>query len=212
MKGKKEGKGQKKKPEKIRLIICVGFFIFFSGMGLSRGNDWTPLPWGLNLEELNQAVKEKYKTGQIREDKDRSEIELQYAPARTLKIRKGKVVALLSLTDPSTPGRLYGYAFEGKIFGRAFFFKDYPEFFPETVIRALKEQYPQGKVIRNFSTTRSIPFFEYQSDLLYVFSTERGVFFYEPYILEKVVRIEQGQFALEEQKYEKEMRIQGGKP
>ena len=88
-------------------------------------------------------------------------------------------------------------------------FKDHPEFFPETVMRNLKEQYPQGKIIRNFSTPRSIPFFEYKSDQLYVFSTERGVFYYEPFVLEKVVRIEQGQFTQEEKKYEKELRDQG---
>jgi hypothetical protein len=209
MKGEKEGKGQKKKPGKIRLMISFVFFIFFSGLGSSQGDDWTLLPWGLNLEELNQTVKEKFKAGQIKEDKDRSEIEFQYAPTRSLKVRKGKVVALLSLTDSSTSGRLYGYAFEGKIFGRVILFKDHSDLFPETVIRNLKEQYPLGKISRNFSTPRSNLFFEYKSDQLYVFSTERGVFYYEPFVLEKVVRIEQGQLTQEEKKYDKELRDQG---
>jgi hypothetical protein len=212
MKGEKAGKHRKEKLKKIRLIIWVGVFMFFSGMGLSRGNDWTLLPWGLNLEELNQAFKEKYKSGQIKEDKDRSEIEIQYAPAKSFKIRRGKIVALLSLTDPSTPGRLYGYAYEGKIFGRVIFFKDYPEFFPETMVRKLKEQYPQGKIIRNFSLSSRTPYFEYKSDQLYVFSTERGVFYYEPAVLEKVVRIELGQHELEEKTREEKIRDQSEKP
>ena len=208
MKREKEGKDRQIGIGNIRVIVTVGLFLFLYGTGLSRGDDWTLLPWGLNLEELNRAFKEKYQTGQINEDKYRSEIVLQYSPAKSLKARKGKLVALLSSTDPSTPGRLYGYAFEGKIFGRAIFFKDHPELFPETVIRNLKEQYPQGKIIRNFSTPRSIPFFEYKSDQLYIFSTERGVFYYEPLVLEKVVRIEQERSTLEEKKLEKEARDQ----
>ena len=210
MKGEKKKKGRIRIPEKIHLILFIGFFIFFSGLGLSQGDDWTLLPWGLNLEELNQALKEKSKTGLIREDKDRSEIEFQYGPAKSFKIRRGKVIALLSSTVPSSPGHLYGYTFEGKIFGRVLLFKDYPEFFPETIIRNLKEQYPQGRIVRNFSTPRSIPFFEYKSDQLYVFSTERGVFYYEPYVLEKVMRIEQGIFSLEERKYEKGLKDETG--
>ena len=212
MKGEKTGKVRKKKPGKIRLIVGIGFLLFFSGMGLSSENEWTVLPWGLNLEELNQAVREKYKTWQIKEDKDRSEIEFQYAPTKSLKTRKGKLVALLSLTDSSAPGRLYGYAYEGKFFGRAIFFKDHPELFPETVIRKLKEQYPQGKVFRSFSTTRGISYFEYKSDQLYVFVTERGVFYYEPTVLEKVVRIEQGLSDQEEKRIDQKVRDQGPKP
>jgi hypothetical protein len=200
------------KLKKIQVTLCVGFFIFFAGIGLSRGNDWTLLPWGLNLEELNQAVKVKFNTGQIGEDKDRSEIELQYSPAKSLKVRKGNVVALLSFSDPSMPGRLYGYAFEGKFFGRVIFFKDHPELLPEMVIRNLKEQYPQGKVLRNFSTTLSLPFFEYKSDQLYIFSTERGVFFYEPTVLEKVLRIGQGQRDQDEKRIDQDMRDRADKP
>lgn len=212
MKKEKKGKDRKVGTETIGVLVIMGLVLLFSGTGLSQGNDWTLLPWGLNLEELTQAFKEKAKTGQIKEDKDRSEIEFQHEPTKSFKIRKGKVVALLSLTDPSTPGRLYGYAFEGKIFGRVIFFKDHPEFFPETVIRKLKEQYPQGKINRNFNSPRSIPFFEYKSNELYVFSTERGVFYYEPNVLERVVRIEQGLFTLEEQRLDKGLRDQGGKP
>jgi hypothetical protein len=209
MKREKDGKGRQIGIGNIRVIVAMGLLLFFYGPELSQGDDWTLFPWGLNLEELNRAFKEEYKTGQIREDKDRSEIEFQYSPTKSLKIRKGKVVALLSLTDSLTSGRLYGYAFEGKIFGRVILFKDHPEFFPETVQRKLKEHYPLGKINRNFSTPRSNPYFEYKSDQLFVFSTERGVFYYEPFVLEKVVKIEQGQFTQEEKKYEKELRDQG---
>ena len=196
--------------KKIQIILCVGFFIFFAGKGVSRGNDWTLPPWGLNLEELNRAV--KVKAVQIKEDKDRIVIELQYAPAKSLKVRRGKVVALLSFSDSSTLGSPYGYAFEGKIFGRVVFFKDHPELSPEMVIRNLKEKYPQGKVLRSFSTTLSLPFFEYKSDPLYVFSTEKGVFYYEPLILEKVIRIEQGQLEQEDKRYDQKIRDKGEKP
>jgi hypothetical protein len=212
MKREKARKNRKKKLKKIQIILWIGLFLFFIGMGLSRANDWTLLPWGLNLEELNQAVKVKFNTGQIGEDKDRSEIALQYSPTKSLKVRRGKVVALLSFSDPSTPGRLYGYNFEGKIFGRVIFFKDHPELLPEMVIRNLKEQYPQGKVLRNFSTTLSLPFFEYKTDQLYIFSTERGVFYYEPTVLGKVIRIAQGQLDQEENRIDQDMRDKSDKP
>ncbi len=212
MKGEKTGKVGKKKPGKIRLIVGIGFLLFFSGMGLSSEIEWTVLPWGLNLEELNRAVKEKNKTGQIKEDQDRSEIEFQYAPTKSLKIRKGKLVALLSATDSSATGRLYGYAYEGKFFGKTIFFKDYPELFPETAIRKLKEQYPEGKVFRSFSTTRGFSYLEYKTDQLYVFVIEKGVFYYEPATLEKVVRIEEGLIGQEEKRIDQKVRDQGTKP
>jgi len=188
--------------------MCMGFFMFFSSLDLSRGDDWTPLPWGLNLEELNKVFKDKNKIGQIREDKDRSEIELQYTSAKSLTARKGKLTALLSSTDPSTPGRLFGYSYEGKFFGQAIFFKDHPEFFPETVARTLKEKYPQGKILRSFGTTRSSSYFEYKSDQLYVFSAERGVFYYQPDVLEKIVKIEQGRINQEDERKENEVKKQ----
>ncbi|MGA3083458.1 MAG: hypothetical protein ABSE95_01540 [Thermodesulfobacteriota bacterium] len=206
MKKQKIIKSRKRRRKKFLPLSVLGFFILLAGTAFSQDIDWTPPPWGLNLEELNKAFKDKNKTDLIREDKDRSEIELQYRPDKSIKFRRGKVTALLGSTDPSTHGRLYGYSFEGKFFGRAIFFKDHPEFFPETVNRILKEKYPQGKIIRTFGTTRSLSLFEYKSDQLYVFSSEKGVFYYDPYILEKVVKIEQGQIEKEEQKIEKEVK------
>ena len=206
MKREKTSQGRNKNPGKVRLALCFGFFLFFSGIGLTSNDEWTLLPWGLNLEKLNQAFKEKFKTGEIIEDKYRSEIEFNFAPGKSFKIRRGKVVALLSLTDSSQPGQLYGYAYEGKIFGRAILFKDHPELFPETAIRHLKEQYPQGKVIMNFNANRRTPYFEYKSDQLYVLLTERGVYLYDPGVLEKVVKTEQELFDREEKKIEKKSR------
>ncbi len=206
MKEQKIIKSRKKRRKIFLPLSVIVFFILLAGTAFSQDIDWTPPPWGLNLEELNKAFKEKNKTGQIREDKDRSEIELQYTPEKSIKFRRGKVTALLVSTDPSTYGRLFGYSFEGKFFGRAIFFKDHPEFFPETVIRILKEKYPQGRVLRSFGTARSSPYFEYKSDQLYVFSSERGVFYYNPYTLEKIVKIERGQTEKEEQKIEKEVK------
>jgi hypothetical protein len=212
MKGEKAVKIGKKKPGKIRVTVIIGFLLFFSGMGLGAENEWSVPPWGLNLEELNRVIQEKYKNSQIKEDKDRSEIEFQYAPAKSLRIRKGKLVALLSITDPSAAGGLYGYAYEGLFFGRTIFFKDHPTLFPETAIRKLKEQFPQGIVSRSFNTTRGSFYFEYKSDQFYIFVTEKGVFYYEPTVLEKVVRIEQGLFEQEEKRIDQKVRDQRDKP
>jgi len=206
MKKQKGSKGQQRRAEKIRLIICLGFFMFFSAAGLSRGNDWEPLPWGLNLEELNQAFKEKYTNGEIREDKDRVEIELQYAPTRSVKFTEGKLKALLSSTDSSMRGRLYGYSYDGKFFGKVIFFKDNPMMFPETAIKILKEKFPQGRVYQNFTMSRPTPIFEYKSDQMYVFSMIKGVFYYEPTVLNRIVKIQQGEADQAVQKFEQGLR------
>ncbi len=210
MKGKETSQGWNKNLGIAWFVLCLVFSLFFSGTGLTSGDEWTLLPWGLNLEKLNQAFKEKYKTGEIREDKGRPEFEFYFAPGKSFKIRRGKVVALLSLTDPAKPGQLYGYAYDGKIFGRTILFKDHPELYPETVIRNLKEQYPQGKVILNFSSDRKPPYFEYKSDQIYVLLTERGVYFYEPSVLEKVVKTEQELFDREEKRIDQKRSEEGG--
>jgi hypothetical protein len=113
--------GPKKRGISLHLILAVDLLIFFTGVGLSQANNWEPLPWGLNLEQLNQTYQTIYKTGQIREDKERSEIEIQYTPARTIKIRRGELVALVSSTEASSAYRLFGYSYEGKFFGQAIF-------------------------------------------------------------------------------------------
>ncbi len=205
----KTGNDQQRGKGKTRGIWGAVFFMFLSGTAFSQSIDWGLPKWGMNLEELNQAFRENNKSGQIKEDKERSEIELQYAPTKSLKIRRGNLTALISAADPSLAGRLYGYSYEGKFFGKVVLFKDHPEFFPETILRTLKEKYPQGKIYRTFGTGQTMPLFEYKSDQLYVFTTNRGVFFYEPNLLGQVIKRDQNQVEQELQRYEKEMR---GKP
>ncbi len=204
MNKQKADKNQKKWTERIGLIFGVGFILFLGGVGFSQGNDWGLLPWKLNLEELNRVFKEKYKTGQIQEDKQRTEIEFQYSPNKSVKVNSGELMALMSSTDSSTPGRLFGYAYEGKFFGRVILFKDLPELFPESINNRLKESYPQGRVYRTFGTTRSPSIFEFKSDKIYVFTTGRGIFFYEPNLLEVVAKKYQGQYDEKERRFEEQ--------
>ncbi len=83
-------KNQKKWTGRIGLIFGVGFILFLCGAGFCQGNDWDLFPWKLNLEELNRVFKEKYKTGQIQEDKHRTEIEFQYSPSKSVKVNRGE--------------------------------------------------------------------------------------------------------------------------
>jgi hypothetical protein len=168
------------------LFFLISLFLIVGRVDLCRANDWEPLPWGLNLEQLNQAYQKKYPTGQIKEDRDRSDIELQYSSAKSVKFKRGEVIALISSKDSASAYRLFGYNYEGKFFGQVIFFKDHPEFFPETINTFLKKTYPEGKNIRTFGATRIISVFEYKSEKLLVFTSEKGIFFYEPTILEKM--------------------------
>ena len=194
--------GKKIRKWKLRLIICAGGVLLLTGVGLSQGLDWGPFPWGLSLEELNGSFNEKNQIGQVREDKYRVEIELQYTPTKVIKTRKGNLLALIWSSNPSMAGRLYGYCYDGKFFGRVIFFKDHPEIFPETVIGTLKGKYPQGRTYRSFTRDRFISLFEYKSDKLYVFTTERGIFFYEPNVLETIVKKSQSQYEQEMKRFE----------
>jgi hypothetical protein len=187
---------------RLRLILSVGCFLLFTKVGMGQGLDWGPFPWGASIEELNGSFNEKNQIGQVREDKYRVEIELQFTPAKAVKIRKGSLVALIWTSNPSTAGRLYGYTYDGKFFGRVIYFKDHPEIFPETVIGTLKGKFPQGRTYRSFSQDRFISLFEYKSDQLYVFTTERGIFFYDPNLLEKVVKKSQSEYDLEKKRFE----------
>jgi hypothetical protein len=180
---------------KIKMIKSVLFMVFWSFSlllnplwALGQSLELGPFPWGTNLENLNSDLSEKNQIGQVREDTYRLEIEIQYSPTRSVKIRKGGLVALNWSSNPSMAGRLYGYAYEGKLFGRVFFFKDYPEIFPETAIGTLKKKYPEGRIYRSFTKDRFISLFEYKTDQLYVFTTERGIFFYDTSVLEKVAK------------------------
>ena len=185
-----------------RLIFGVLCFSFYSNPALAQGLELGPFPWGSSLGALNSALSEKNQIGQVREDTFRLEIEIQYTPTKVLKIRKGSLVALNWSANPSMAGRLYGYAYEGKLFGRVFFFKDYPEIFPETVISTLKKKYPEGRIYRSFTRDRFISLFEHKTDPLYAFTTERGIFFYDPAVLEKVIKKYQEEYDQEVKRFE----------
>jgi hypothetical protein len=194
---------------KIKMIKSVLFMVFWSFSlllnplwALGQSLELGPFPWGSNLENLNSDLSEKNQVGQVREDTYRLEIEIQYSPTKSVKIRKGSLVALNWSANPSMAGRLYGYAYEGKLFGRIFFFKDYPEIFPETAIGTLKKKYPEGRIYRNFTKDRFISLFEYKTDQLYVFTTERGIFFYDTSVLEKVAKKYQTEKEEEIKKFE----------
>ncbi len=214
MKRRKADQNQKKRTGRIGRIFGVVIFMFLGGVGFGQGYDWELLPWKLNLEELNRAFKEKHQDGQIREDKQRNEFEFQFSPVRSVKVNRGDLVALVSVRDPSASPKLYGYAYKGKFFGRVLLFKDHPEFFPETVNNRLKETFPQGRVFRSYgnildttrSHVRSQTIFEFKSDKIYAFTAEKGIFFYEPVILEEVANKAQGQADERVRRYEEPLR------
>ena len=168
------------------LMMCC--LLAATGSAFGADPAWEPPPWGLNLEQINQLFKQHYKDGLILEDKGRVEIELQYSPSKSMRIPKGDVVALVSKEDPSKASRLYGYAFEGKVFGKVNLFKDRPEVFPQTVIRALQKAYPQGRISPSFGKADPVAFFEYKSDQLYIFTNERGVYYYHFQTLERLAK------------------------
>lgn len=192
--------------KKYWVIFLISLGLGLPQAGFSQPYDWEPLPWGLTLEEVNSAYAAKGKQGRIIEDKERSEIDLQYTSTKSFRISRGELVALVSSTDPLKAGSLFGYSYEGKFFGQVFLYKDHPGLFPETAIGLLKKKYPQGAISRSFGATRTLSQFEYKSDNLYVFTSERGVFFYQPLILDGVVKKSLGQISQESEKYEKKMK------
>lgn len=206
MEKQNKDRNRKKWTGRIGLILGVGIILFLWGVGFSQGNKWDLLPWKLNLEELNRVFKEKYKTGRIQEDKQRTEIDFQYAPNKSLRVTSGELMSLISSTELPTPARLFGYTYEGKFFGRVILFKDHTELFPDSINNRLQETFPKGRVNRSFGTPRSFSSFEFKSDQIYVFTTERGIYFYEPNLLEKVVKKFQGQAGDRMKRYEEDMK------
>lgn len=195
----------KQRGKKPWFIFLIGLWLGLPQAGWSQTYDWEPLPWGLTVAGVNSAYAAKGKEGQIREDKERSEIDLQYTSTKSLRISRGELVALVSSKDPLTAGSLFGYSYEGKFFGQVFLYKDHPGLFPETAIGLLKKKYPRGAINRSFGATRTLSQFEFKSDNLYVFTSERGVFFYEPLTLDGIIKKSLGQINQESEKYEKKM-------
>ncbi len=79
-----------------------------------------PFRWGMTLEELTQVLsKEGSSDFILREDSSRSSIDLPYAPLKSFKISRGRVKALVQVkktAGPESLGRLFGYAYEGRLF------------------------------------------------------------------------------------------------
>jgi hypothetical protein len=151
--------------------------------------------WGLTVEELNQALSKGESVDFIlREDTSRPDIELPYTPLKKLKIPRGRLTALDQVkksAGPDSLGQLFGYGYEGRFFGRVELFKQTPWTSLPEITRALKEKFPEGKVIRSFSGPKTFSYFEYRGTDLYVFTNEQGVYYFEPLSLNKVIRDEQ---------------------
>ena len=202
-------KKENKRPalgRRIGWMCLIGLLILWSARAFGQDYELEPFHWGMNLEELNQALKEKQGSGLIREDKERIQIDLQYGPFKTIRIPRGKLAALVLAADPSKSGRLFGYLYDGKLVGKITLFKDTPEIYPEKTIRQLKEKYPQGRLYRSYGTASSLPLFEYKTEDLVLFSTEKGILFYDPARLESIVKTFQKQIELDDLKYNQEMR------
>ena len=202
---KKEKKGHTIS-RRIGWVCLIGLLILWSARAFGQAYELEPFRWGMNLEELNQALKEKQGSGLIREDKERIQIDLQYSPFKTIRIPRGRLAALVLAADPSKSGRLFGYLYDGKLVGKITLFKDTPEIYPEKTIRQLKEKYPQGRLYRSYGTASSLPLFEYKTEDLVLFSTEKGILFYDPARLETIVKSSQKQIELDDKKYDQEMR------
>ena len=154
-----------------------------------------PFHWGMTPEELTQVLSKGGSSDSIlREDSDRSRIELPFAPLKSLKISRGRLLALVEVkksAGPESLGKLFGYAYDGRFFGRVELLSQTPGTSLQEVIRGLKERFPEGKVFRSFSGPKPVIYFEYRGSDLYVFTNEAGVYYFEPLTLNKVLREEQ---------------------
>ncbi|MBI5585723.1 MAG: hypothetical protein HY892_18080 [Deltaproteobacteria bacterium] len=162
----------------------------------SHGDDlgMKVLSWGLTLEELNRVYQEKVNPGAaLREDSAVYEIELQMSPNKTQKIPRGGLTAVQETTreaGPTAVGKPFGYLWEGKFFGRVLLYANKPGVSRTQMARNLKDLFPEGRLFHKFAGGLMITDFELNSDKLTIFTNERGVFFYEPAVLKRVIREE----------------------
>ena len=154
-----------------------------------------PFHWGLKLDELSQAFsKEGSSDFLIREDNARLGMEFPYAPLKTLKISQGRLRTLVLVkktAGPESLGQLFGFLYDGRLFGRVELLKETPWTSLPEVIRGLKNKFPEGKIFRSFGGSKEISYFEYRGDNVYVFTNAQGVYYFEPLTLNKVIREEQ---------------------
>ncbi len=174
-----------------QVCIVVGLLLF-PAMGFGEDLGLSPLRWGLNLEDLNRLYQEKVNPrGELKTDLQRFEIDLQIQPRQSVKIPRGDLVALVEIpkgAGPSSLGRLFGYLWEGKFFGRVLLFRDYaPLTLPEAAQR-LKTLYPEGRLFRQFTGTILSYQYELDSARMRIFLNDQGVFYYDPAMLKIVLR------------------------
>jgi hypothetical protein len=174
-----------------RWVILIGWLLFpWEGHGDELRI--SPLRWGLTLEELSRIYQEQINPqGELKHDLQRFEIDLQIQPNQSIKIPKGGLVALVETpkgAGPSSLGRLFGYLWEGKFFGRVLLFKDHSPLTSPEAAQRLKALYPEGRLFRKFTGTVMSSQFELDSDGMRVFMNDQGVFYYDSPVLKKVLR------------------------
>ena len=174
-----------------RVVILIGCLLVpWEGHGDEL--QLSPLRWGLNLEELNRVYQDQVNPqGELKPDLQRFEIDLQIQPRQSVKIPKGGLVALMETpknTGSSGLGRLFGYLWEGKFFGKVYLFKDHPSLTSAEAALRLKALYPEGKLFRKFTGTTMSHHFELDTDRLLIFMNDQGIFFYDPPMLKKVLQ------------------------
>ena len=192
------------------------FLICCLGTKTGKAAEVGPFHWGLTVEELNQSLSKEGPVDFIlREDARRLGIELPYTPLKTIKITRGRLMALIQVKKSAAPeslGRLFGYGYNGRFFGRVELFKQTPWSSLSEITRALKEKFPEGKVIRSFSGPKTFSYFEYRGTDLYVFTNEQGVYYFELRTLDKVLREEQKVLGDKESKDAEEFREKSSIP
>jgi len=174
-----------------RMLFLVGLLLF-PWEGFAEDLAFSPLRWGLSLEDLNRLYQEQINPGkELKPDPQRFEIDLQVEPRKSVKIPRGGLVALLESPKDSGYsglGRLFGYLWEGKFFGRVLLFKDHSPLTLSDAAQRLKTLYPEGRLFRKFIGTVMSFQFELESDGMRIFMNDQGVFYYDPLVLKKVLR------------------------
>jgi hypothetical protein len=173
------------------MVIVVGLLLF-PWQGFGEDLQLSPLRWGLSLEDLNRLYQEQINPQkELKPDPQRFEIDLQVEPRQSVKIPRGGLVALLETPKDSRYsglGRLFGYLWEGKFFGRVLLFKDHSPLTLPDAAQRLKTLYPEGRLFRKFIGTVMSFQFELESEGLRIFMNDQGVYYYDPLVLKKVLR------------------------
>jgi hypothetical protein len=181
-----------KNPVFFRMVILLAGLLFLPWKGFGEDLGLSPLHWGVSLEDLNRLYQEQVNPlGELKPDLQRFEIDLQIQPRRSVKIPKGDLVALVETpkdAGPSSQGRLFGYLWEGKFFGKVYLFKDHSPLTPPEAAQRLKTLYPEGRLFRKFTGTTMSNHFEWNSERLRIFMNDQGVFYYDPPVLKRVLR------------------------